>query len=199
MDFKFIRDKSSAVFGIIIAVTLVLVFLARDDNKKVTNEYVVDYGKASEEVANSILHFAGIPQVTSDKEIKCLSENIYREAENQPIEGMVAVGHVVINRMESGKFPLSACGVIKQKTANVCQFSWNCQKKLRKIDYNSVSWQQSYAIAYRLLNGTDTLPDPTGNAMFYHADYVRPQWGKSYTKTKTIGNHIFYKQKNQDI
>lgn len=41
---------------------------------------------------------------------------------------MIAVAHVVLNRIKSSKFPETICGVVKQKVAGVCQFSWVCVK-----------------------------------------------------------------------
>ncbi len=41
----------------------------------------------------------------------------------------------------------------------------------------------------------DKLPviDITDGALFYHADYVNPDWAKTKTKTVEIQDHIFYK------
>ena len=35
--------------------------------------------------------------------------------------------------------------------------------------------------------------DITDGALFYHADYVKPDWAKTKTKTVEIQDHIFYK------
>ena len=35
--------------------------------------------------------------------------------------------------------------------------------------------------------------DFTDGATHYHADYVKPAWASSKTKTITVGNHIFYR------
>ena len=34
--------------------------------------------------------------------------------------------------------------------------------------------------------------DPTGGAMWYHADFVKPAWRSSLTEGHKIGRHIFY-------
>ena len=36
----------------------------------------------------------------------------------------------------------------------------------------------------------DNMKDNTKGALYYHADYVNPQW--KLKKTVTIGRHIFY-------
>lgn len=190
MNIKFIKSSPFLIFLIFVA-TSVFLYHTRTN----VNSDVIDYRNTQNQILSSLMQFAGIPKIANDKDIKCLSENIYREASNQTIEGMSAVGHVVLNRMESGKFPSSACAVVKQKVGSSCQFSWNCQKNLRKIDYTSENWQQSYAVAYHLLNDSGKLPDPTGEALFYHANYVHPNWGNRLKKTKIIGDHIFYAPK----
>lgn len=43
-----------------------------------------------------------------------LSRLIYSESGNQPLEGMIAVGNVVLNRVESERFPDTIYGVISQ-------------------------------------------------------------------------------------
>jgi len=48
--------------------------------------------------------------------LTCLAMNIYYEARHEPVEGQIAVAHVVLNRTEDPRFPDSVCGVIKQKT-----------------------------------------------------------------------------------
>jgi len=191
MSELFIKGRSFLIFGLI-AIALISTYFARENRR----DEVVIYELAQDAIVDKLMHFAGIPKIASDREINCLSENIYREASNQPIEGMAAVGHVVVNRMESGKFPTSACGVIKQKSGSTCQFSWNCQRNLRKIDYTSDNWRQSYAVAYHLLNESGKLPDPTDKALFYHANYVKPNWKPKLQETKVIGDHIFYKPKD---
>ena len=68
----------------------------------------------------------------------CMAQNIYFEAANQSFAGKIAVGHVVINRVEDLQFPNDVCGVIYQAKTKVnwkgnvvpirnqCQFSWYC-------------------------------------------------------------------------
>jgi spore germination cell wall hydrolase CwlJ-like protein len=49
-------------------------------------------------------------------EVKCLAQNIYYEARNEPEEGKVAVGVVTLNRTQDPRFPKSVCGVVHQRT-----------------------------------------------------------------------------------
>lgn len=121
------------------------------------------------------------------EEFDCLVRNIYFEARDQTIEGQYAVAEVVLNRMEDGEFPNTICGVVKQKTETVCQFSWFCDGKSDRMrDKKAIDVAKKVAMA-SILQKTNY----TGGATFYHADYVSPQW-KNVKETKKIQDHIFY-------
>ena len=51
----------------------------------------------------------------TNKDLDCLTSNIYYEAGNEPEEGKVAVGLVTINRTEHERFPKTICGVVHQR------------------------------------------------------------------------------------
>ena len=60
----------------------------------------------------------GVSSVTSserERQLDCLSKNIYYEAGSEPFEGKIAVAQVTLNRAESGKFPSDVCKVVYQK------------------------------------------------------------------------------------
>lgn len=128
-----------------------------------------------------------------ERELKCLAQNIYYEAGYEPFEGKVAVAQVTLNRADSGKFPDDICGVIFQKSVIydkvICQFSWYCENAGVRKPVNPAAYQESMAVAKKVLLEGFRL-DGLKNAMYYHADYVSPRWGKE--KIATIGRHIFY-------
>lgn len=123
------------------------------------------------------------------QQINCLAENIYFEAGNQSEAGKIAVSHVVMNRVESKKFPATPCKVIKQKVGKVCQFSWVC-KRMRVRNFKLFS--ESTRIAERVYFAT--VRDNTNGSMFFHAKYSRPGWARIFKRTVTIGDHIFYRK-----
>lgn len=129
-----------------------------------------------------------------EKQLDCLARNIYFEAGNEPFEGKVAVAQVTLNRADSGKFPSDICKVVYQKNIfyekTVCQFSWYCDRVARIRPMHSESYQESMLVAKKVLLEGFRLPSLT-EAMYYHADYVRPDWGRE--KIAKIGRHIFYK------
>lgn len=128
-----------------------------------------------------------------ERELKCLAQNIYYEAGYEPFEGKVAVAQVTLNRAESGKFPDDICGVIFQKGVIydkvICQFSWYCEQPTIRKPINPAAYHESMAVAKKVLLEGFRL-DGLKNALYYHADYVSPKWGKE--KIATIGRHIFY-------
>jgi spore germination cell wall hydrolase CwlJ-like protein len=130
-----------------------------------------------------------------ERQLDCLARNIYHEAASEPFEGKVAVAQVTMNRAASGKFPNDICGVIYQKNVFyekvVCQFSWYCEGHGKSKPIRSKEmYDESYRVAKKVLLENFRL-DVMKEAMYYHADYVNPQWGRE--KIGKIGRHIFYK------
>ncbi len=130
------------------------------------------------------------------KQLDCLTRNIYWEAASEPFEGKVAVAQVTINRMESGRFAPDICGVVYQKNIVydrvICQFSWNCDgSSLRKTIYPA-HWKESEEVAKKVLLEGFRLPS-VKTALYFHADYVKPNWGKP--QVAKFGRHIFYAEK----
>jgi len=127
-----------------------------------------------------------------EKQLVCLAKNIYFEAATEPFEGKVAVAQVTLNRAESGKFPQDICDVVFQKTRFldkvVCQFSWYCEPGPKVVRSNQ-NYTESELVAKKVLLENFRLPS-LEKAMYYHADYVNPNWNKP--KITKIGRHIFY-------
>jgi spore germination cell wall hydrolase CwlJ-like protein len=134
--------------------------------------------------------------VTADmreKQLDCLARNIYHEAGYEPFEGKVAVAQVTINRTENGAFPSDICRVVYQKNVVyekvLCQFSWYCDQAALKKPLNKAVYTESMEVAKKVLLEGFRI-DAVKNALYYHADYINPGWGKKpITK---IGHHVFY-------
>jgi spore germination cell wall hydrolase CwlJ-like protein len=127
------------------------------------------------------------------RQLECLTRNIYWEAASEPFEGKVAVAQVTLNRVKSGKFASSVCGVVYQKNIIyekvVCQFSWFCEGNHKVKAVYTPLWKESEEVAKRVLFEGFRLPS-LEKAMYYHADYVQPGW--KLPKIEKIGRHIFY-------
>ena len=69
-----------------------------------------------------------------NKQLKCLTDNVYFEAATESYEGKLAVAQVTINRANNPKFPSTVCEVVYQRSyvnkLLVCQFSWTCLKNM---------------------------------------------------------------------
>lgn len=129
-----------------------------------------------------------------ERQLACLARNIYFEAGNEPFEGKVAVAQVTINRAEARGFPEDLCQVIYQKNVIyervICQFSWYCDRESTSRIINKSVYTESMEVAKKVLLEGFRLPSLT-DALYYHADYVRPGWKKE--KITQIGRHIFYR------
>ena len=130
------------------------------------------------------------------RQLDCLTRNIYWESATEPFEGKVAVAQVTINRVASGKFAPDICGVVYQKNIIaervICQFSWMCDGSSKTKPIYPAQWKESEEVAKKVLLEGFRLPS-VKNALYFHADYIQPQWGKP--QVAKFGRHIFYADK----
>jgi spore germination cell wall hydrolase CwlJ-like protein len=125
-------------------------------------------------------------KVSFEAEKTCIATAIYHEARGEPLEGMIAVANVIVNRMESRRFPSTACKVVYQRK----QFSWTLfPSKLEPVE----DFRNTDILKIAELALLGKLIDYTNGATHYHANYVKPYWKHTKTHTVTIGNHIFYR------
>lgn len=136
---------------------------------------------------------ASLPQLVAaipvagemSKDLHCLASAIYFEARGEELMGQLAVGEVVVNRAESGKFPASYCGVVYQRS----QFSFVKGGRIPAINTSSTAWQNARAIAQIAHEGL--WDSPVQDALYFHASYVKPSWSR--TRLAKVDNHIFYR------
>lgn len=138
----------------------------------------------------------------SERDVECLALNSYFEARNQGVAGQIAVAQVVLNRVNSPRFPNTICEVIYQgptytnwkgnemPVRDRCHFSWWCDGK-SDIPVNVQTYHKILDRVQELLY-SDTV-DITDGSTHYHADYVNPDWSKKLERTVTIDDHIFYR------
>jgi len=119
------------------------------------------------------------------RDLDCLAKNIYFEARGEPVRGKIAVAQVTLNRVvHSSEFDKTICGVVYQKD----QFSWTSDRKLTVKD--RYQWEEAQHIARGILQGKLFLEN--FEALYFHANYVKPQWRVTKQYLKTIGKHVFY-------
>ncbi len=130
-----------------------------------------------------------------DRERRCLAEAVYFESRSEPEAGQAAVAQVVLNRVQSGLYPSSICGVVYQNRNHykACQFSFACEGKSLRITEQE-SWATAVRIANEVMDGRTYITD-VGRSTHYHATYVKPRWARALTRMDMIGRHIFYRLK----
>ena len=108
-----------------------------------------------------------------------LARLISAEARGEPYTGQVAVGAVVLNRIEHPSFPNSLSGVIFQNGAFSC---------MADGQWNAAVTESAKKAARDALNGWD----PTGGAIYYfNPSTATSAWIWSRPLLVTIGKHRF--------
>lgn len=130
------------------------------------------------------------------EEWACLSQALYFEARGETLMGQVAVAEVILNRVDSRKYPNTVCGVISQgeNRGKGCQFSYRCDG-LSDVMHETKALKQVGKVAWVMLQGKPRIV--TGDATHYHTTDVRPRWAKRLVKTARIGDHLFYRYKTR--
>ncbi|TVQ57292.1 MAG: cell wall hydrolase [Rhodobacteraceae bacterium] len=145
--------------------------------------------------AAGVLDVADVARInppSGDDQWRCLARAIYFEARGEPIAGQVAVAEVILNRVDSPRYPDTVCAVVMQGADRPtgCQFSFNCDGKP-----NTVRDKRAYGLAGRiahvmLAGRPRTL---TGAATHFHTRNVNPSWARRLVRITRIGAHIFYR------
>ncbi len=145
--------------------------------------------------AFAVLWPGSAPRIDLSQSLDCLALNIYHEARGEPLDGRVAVAQVVMNRVGDAEFPGQVCEVVREGgewPRDRCQFSWWCDGRVDK-PADVAAWTGSKDLARRILAGS--VDDPTGGALWYHADTVSPDWNMDIIRQAKIGRHVFYGRK----
>lgn len=112
-------------------------------------------------------------------DVYLLARLISAEARGEPYVGQVAVGAVVLNRIDHPSFPNSLSGVIYQRGAFSC---------LDDGQFDQPIADSAYRAAREALAGSD----PTGGAIYYfNPATATSKWIWSRPQMLTIGSHIF--------
>ncbi|WP_405405785.1 cell wall hydrolase [Paracoccus sp. Ld10] len=131
------------------------------------------------------LHLANTRTVITRADLDCMAEALYHEARGEGRQGQMAVAEVILNRVDSGAFPRTVCGVINQPS----QFSYTIggAKPIR----NKAAYLRAQDIAADALSGAPR--QLTGGATYFHTPAVSPSWSRRFQRTVQIGSHIFYR------
>ncbi|MGM9521002.1 MAG: spore cortex-lytic enzyme [Oscillospiraceae bacterium] len=116
---------------------------------------------------------------SGSNDVNLLARLISAEARGEPYSGQVAVGAVVLNRIEHPSFPSTLSGVIYQKGAFSC---------LDDGQFDQPVAESAYRAARDALNGWD----PSGGAIYYfNPATATNSWIWSRPLIVTIGKHRF--------
>ena len=108
-----------------------------------------------------------------------LARVISAEARGEPYSGQVAVGAVILNRVEHPSFPNTVAGVVYQPGAFTCMVDGQIDQPVA---------DSAYRAARDALNGAD----PSGGAIYYfNPSTATSAWIWSRPLIKVIGSHRF--------
>ncbi|ARU01549.1 spore cortex-lytic enzyme [Yoonia vestfoldensis] len=122
-------------------------------------------------------------------DIDCMARAMYFESIRSSRDGMIAVGSVVMNRVDSAAFPNSVCGVVSQKN----QFAPGVMTK--RMDSRSAPLAR--AAAQAVLAG-ERHPD-IAQAMFFHAATYRAGFNNIHYVLTTGGNAFYERRRPQNV
>jgi len=131
------------------------------------------------------LHLSSITTI----ELNCMALTIYHEARGETEQGQAAVGHVILNRVKSLRYPDNVCAVVAQKNS----FSWYWDDKSDTIT-KPAKFKQILLLSTQLWN--EAVPDNThGATHYFNPDKADPVWARKMTYLVTLDNHRFYRRK----
>jgi hypothetical protein len=132
-----------------------------------------------------------LPAPTGGDDWQCLTEALYFEARGESLKGQFAVAEVILNRVDSGLYPRTVCGVVNSRGRGACAFSYVCDSNSNKMR-DKASRDRAGRIARVMLDGAPRAL--TAGATHFHTGAVKPKWARQFKRTATIGAHIFYRQ-----
>ena len=146
------------------------------------NNLKVD-GVAGEKTLNAMgiytTNSGGSSASPNDANVELLARVINGEARGEPYEGQVAVGAVVLNRVDHPSFPNSISGVVYQQGA------------FTAVDDGQIN-AQMYASSRRAARDALNGWDPTNGAIYYYNPRTATnKWIRTREVVCTIGRHVF--------
>ena len=153
--------------------------------------------KAGQKAAEPVLiryddaFLAAQPEPTGGADWQCLTTALYFEARGETLKGQFAVAEVILNRVDSPRYPKSVCGVVNQGGRRACQFSYACDG-IKDVMRERGAAERAGRIARIMLDGAPR--GLTEGATHFHTRAVRPGWARRFPRTAAIGAHLFYRQ-----
>jgi len=145
-----------------------------------------------EQISYTRAWLSSLPVAKGGEQWRCLAEALYFEARGESVKGQFAVAEVIMNRVDSARFPNSVCGVIHQGTGRKyqCQFTYTCDGHAEVIAEHK-AFERVGKVAKLVIGGAPRAL--TAGATYYHTKAVSPKWSRKFARTTTIGVHHFYR------
>lgn len=155
------------------------------------------------------------------RDLIVLAQTIWGEARSHGVQGMDAVGHVILNRATNPNKRLFGDGIegVSKKPYQFSAWLDNdpnstkmeeiviLDKEIQKGNIPGgksyeefmktkqgieyAAWLKAKKVAAAILSGESK--DPTNGALFYHTTAVTPKWSKRMTPIGQVKNHVFYR------
>ena len=173
---EFFKYVAAIILGVALAVCIVR--YSSFSKPPVQGSVVVGKVVTAESIFNDCM---------KSEDCRVMAHASYYEARNQSDEGVVAVMHVIKNRVAHKAWPDTVKGVVYQKNQFSYLWDGSTKKAMKKEQHKRMA-----VLAHKVLNGE--VESPVADSVFYHTRYIKkPGWSKRVTKVGVLGDHIFYK------
>lgn len=129
------------------------------------------------------------PAAAPADEIECMARAMYFESNRSSRDGMIAVGSVVMNRVESDAYPDTVCGVVGQKN----QFAPGVMTKPMQLNTAPLIMG-----AARSVYAGERHPN-IGTAKFFHAAWYDADYNNMHYVVTTGGNAFYEKRRPERV
>ncbi|MCX7561305.1 cell wall hydrolase [Sulfitobacter sp. F26204] len=123
----------------------------------------------------------------SASDINCMARAMYFESNRSSRDGMIAVGSVVMNRVQSEEFPNTVCAVVSQKN----QFAPGVMTKSMSGQAQALAEASATAVLAGERHGN------VGRARFFHAAWYNANFNNIHY-VLTAGGNAFYEKRRPE-
>jgi len=120
--------------------------------------------------------------VLNSGDMECRSTALYFEGRSEPLIAQYAIAQVIQNRIDSPKYPDTACEVVHAPKAFYYYWDGKSERITDRKAYN-----QALIVSALVMWGW--VPDQTGNATHYHTINTKPYWSNG--EGVVVGSQVF--------